>query len=755
MAVVHFATESYPSKSAPVDAQRVINMYAERQPPDAKTPVALFGSPGLSEFGLVGEGPIRGAHVMESVLYVVSGIELYSVDSAGNGTLLGTGVSGSSNVVMDDNNSQLVIVNGFGGWLYGLPTPGVGAAAQVVLGGDTQTTIATNLTSLVLANSPITTAGVLAFSSGVNLYLFSPTGIGATWSSTNGTTDTLMMSACSVETLTVGGTVASGNTLIVTATSASITDSPVSAEYITNSNDTTATIASTFATMISENGDLAAANIVAFSSGSVVYIFYPSTLTVSWSVSVTGSETLTLGTGTAAKGVVGGHTSSGDSLVLTVTSGSITGSPVHLTYNISTDGTIASVIPTSFGNLYTGAPPYVVITDPTGSFAAVTAVVSNGGVTSYVVNEPGQDYSNPQVSLVSGGFFPIENINFVTGKLPSSVTFFDDYFVFNRQGTNQWFISFLNDGTQYNSLDSAVAEVHPGNIQYILNDHELLYIFCQRHIEVWYDAGAADFPFQRYDGATIERGLLAPLSVVQQDQAIFFLGDDKIYYRLQAPLPIRVSTHGVEEAWSKYSTLVDAVCFTYVWEGHRFITINFPTANASWVLDVTSGLWHERVSYDSNAQSLLRWRGNCTPQFQVYDKVLVGDAFGGLIGYLNDLDYTEYSNPIIGQAVSTPIHSDRKRLFMNTFELDMETGVGLTSGQGSDPQIMLDWSDDGGRIFKGLQLWRSIGKIGEYLTRVRWLRMGSFRQRILRITISDPVRRTIISAHTQTEEGTN
>ena len=101
------------------------------------------------------------------------------------------------------------------------------------------------------------------------------------------------------------------------------------------------------------------------------------------------------------------------------------------------------------------------------------------------------------------------------------------------------------------------------------------------------------------------------------------------------------------------------------------------------------------------------------------------------------------------------IHSDRKRVFMHKFELDVQAGVGLTDGQGSDPQFMLDWSDDGGHTWSALQLWNSAGRIGNYLKRLRWLRLGQFRQRVMRLTISDPVTRTIIDASVDLSVGSN
>jgi len=73
--------------------------------------------------------------------------------------------------------------------------------------------------------------------------------------------------------------------------------------------------------------------------------------------------------------------------------------------------------------------------------------------------------------------------------------------------------------------------------------------------------------------------------------------------------------------------------------------------------------------------------------------------------------------------------------------------------QGSDPQIRLSVSDDGGRTFSLLTKWRSMGKIGEYRKRLRWLKMGMFRQREIRLEITDPVRRNIVGIYQDVSKG--
>ena len=66
---------------------------------------------------------------------------------------------------------------------------------------------------------------------------------------------------------------------------------------------------------------------------------------------------------------------------------------------------------------------------------------------------------------------------------------------------------------------------------------------------------------------------------------------------------------------------------------------------------------------------------------------------------------------------------------------------------------MLDWSDDGARTWSALRLWRSMGRQGAYRTRLRWLKLGQARQRVLRLQVTDPVRRNLIGFYLDTETG--
>ncbi len=351
------------------------------------------------------------------------------------------------------------------------------------------------------------------------------------------------------------------------------------------------------------------------------------------------------------------------------------------------------------------------------------------------------DGADGWIYTTTGGLVKITDPDFFPADV---VDFQDQYFILNRSGTGQFFLSDLNAGTVYNATDIATAEGSPDNLVSLISNHLELWLFGEKTTEVWYNSGASDFPFSRFSGALLERGCAAAFSVAEDDNTIFWLAEDRIVYRATGYTPQRISQHGVEEAFRTYTTISDAEAFIYTMAGHKFYVLTFPAEDATWVYDISTGLWHERES-----SGMGRWRASV--HVEVYGKHLVGDFEDGKIGEL-DLDtYQEYGVTMQGIVTGPPVYADRRRVFHYRFELDIEAGVGLTSGQGSDPQVWLDYSDDGGRTFSARKPFRSMGKIGAYRQRLRWLRLGQARQRIYRLMVSDPVKRSIVATHLDAE----
>jgi len=149
---------------------------------------------------------------------------------------------------------------------------------------------------------------------------------------------------------------------------------------------------------------------------------------------------------------------------------------------------------------------------------------------------------------------------------------------------------------------------------------------------------------------------------------------------------------------------------------------------------------------------LTRHRSNCHAFFEGMH--IVGDYQNGKVYELDPDTYSDAGDEMKALRACPHItdQNDLNKLFHHRLQIDAEAGVGLTSGQGSDPQIMLRWSDDGGHTWSN-EHWTTLGGIGEYKTRAVWRRLGSARDRIYEAAITDPVKRALISASLRVSAG--
>lgn len=313
----------------------------------------------------------------------------------------------------------------------------------------------------------------------------------------------------------------------------------------------------------------------------------------------------------------------------------------------------------------------------------------------------------------------------------SDVDFIDGYILWTVADTGQFVISSINDALTYDPLDIATVEGSPDHLVGLLVDHREVQFYGKKSIEIWYNSGAADFPFARQGNAFIERGCPWRDSIVKIDNSVHFVGDDRVVYRLDGYNPIRISSHAIEY---ELRNATDFWGYEYTQEGHKFYVLCSDVG--TFAFDMSTNAWHERKSLDRE-----NWRAGFA--VRCYDTTIFGDNETGKL-YTASLDtYTEDGETISAEITLPTFEADRNDVTMHTFELLCETGVGLTTGQGSDPQVSLQYSDNGGRSWSN-ELWRSMGVTGDYTARCVWRKLGQFRQRQIKLTITDPVRRFVI-----------
>lgn len=330
--------------------------------------------------------------------------------------------------------------------------------------------------------------------------------------------------------------------------------------------------------------------------------------------------------------------------------------------------------------------------------------------------------------------------------VPSSLTYQDGYFIVTAKDTGRFYISELYNGVNWDALDYAEAGAGNDIVKRALSVHGELVCFGEKKTYFYANTGAADFPFEKITGSTLDEGCMAPESAAVGLNSCFWLSSRGKMVVKSGYQAVPVSTEQIEYQISTYGDPTDAVGFTYSQNGHDFYQLNFQSADVTWVYDATTGVMHRKASYPDNG----RHRANNNVWFS--RKNIAGDYDNGLLYEMSTTTYTDNTQPIHRIRAGQTLHSERKLLFHHSLELEFEEGVGLVTGQGSDPQAMLEWSNDDGKTWSN-EIWAGIGKIGEYKNRARWFRLGSSRNRVYRVTIADPVKVVIISANLEASAG--
>lgn len=346
-----------------------------------------------------------------------------------------------------------------------------------------------------------------------------------------------------------------------------------------------------------------------------------------------------------------------------------------------------------------------------------------------VVNEPdAYYYDGTTFAQITDGDF--------TSRGAGNVEFLENFLLFREPNSNRFFGAELGSVTDFDSLDFASADSNPDNLLGMISDQRNLVCFGKKTTELYTNTGASGFPFERIINATIQVGLAGENLYDRAFDVVYFIADDLTVRRLDGNQPVRVSTHYIEQLLENTFTLSSGRTFSYWYEGHFFIGFTFTEGTI--VYDAVSQEWHERESYNFD-----NWRFGYAQRFN--NKWLVGDYESNEIVELDVLTFDEAvndpemaSNVLRMEWTYQPVFAQGIRAFHDRLEVRFEAGVGLTTGQGSDPKIMMDYSDDGGKTWKSLPT-RTLGKKGEYKDRAVWHNLGSSRQRVYRGSVSDPV----------------
>lgn len=331
-------------------------------------------------------------------------------------------------------------------------------------------------------------------------------------------------------------------------------------------------------------------------------------------------------------------------------------------------------------------------------------------------------------------FAAISDADFPTS--PTYCEYIDGYFVVNVQDSDSYQISAIENPTSWAAADSGTAQGSPDDILALARLNKNLYLFGDSTTEVHYNSGNADFPFEPYAGGNIDIGIRAPYSLKRTPYGLIWLaqndeGGDAVVIRCQGFQTQPVSDDDLNWQINQLDTTDDAFASVYRRGGRTYYVLTFPTSGKTWALDLTTGFWHERKSF-----GIGRWRA--AGLGAIGRLTVVGDYANANLYTMEDDVFTENGSTVERIRVTQVVHSNFHEIMFHEVVLDAKMGVGLTSGQGSDPQVMMRYSDDGGNTWSS-ELWQSLGAIGQYGHRAVWQNSGTSRERIFEFKVTDPI----------------
>lgn len=340
------------------------------------------------------------------------------------------------------------------------------------------------------------------------------------------------------------------------------------------------------------------------------------------------------------------------------------------------------------------------------------------------------DYSFDRLAIASGNelYYWDGSLTKVTdpdlGKVVD-VVWVDGYFM-TTDGTSL-IVTDLNDPFSVNPLRYGSSEVDPDPVVALLKLRDEVFALNRNTIEVFDNVGGDFFPFQRIDGAQIQKGCVGTFACAVFMETVAFLGSG----RNEAP-SIYLGANGQANKIS--SQEVDEIMLLYTEEqlagvlvearndrSHQHLYVHLPdrclvydgAASQELGTPVWFCLTSALVGFEQYRARHHVW---------AYDKWLVADTQSAKVGYLNDGIGDHWGQKVRWEFGTMIVYNDSNGALFNQMEL-----VALTGSVALDknPQISTSFTTDG--ITWSQPKFISCGGFGARSKRLAWFNQGHMR----------------------------
>lgn len=347
------------------------------------------------------------------------------------------------------------------------------------------------------------------------------------------------------------------------------------------------------------------------------------------------------------------------------------------------------------------------------------------------VGQVNLDYSFDHLAINSGNFLFLYDGTTLTQVIDSDLgvvldVIWVDGFFMTTDGVSL-VVTDIDDPFSINPLKFASSEADPDPIKGVLKIRNEPHAFNRYTIEVFQNIAGSGFPFERVEGAQIEKGSVGTNSACVFMERIAFVGSGRneapsIYLGSNGQT-LRIATREIDLTLLEYTEeeLSESVCEARVDKGHQHLWVRLP--DRTLVYDGMASLQLKEPVWHTLTTSILG-NGKLKAQNLVwcYDKWLVGDPFTNRHGTLTTDVSTHFGETIGWDFGTIIIYNEGRGAIFHELELVCLTGRTELS---VDPTIWTQYSLDG-------ETWsqeraRTAGKRGQRNKRISWLRQGHMR----------------------------
>ena len=363
------------------------------------------------------------------------------------------------------------------------------------------------------------------------------------------------------------------------------------------------------------------------------------------------------------------------------------------------------------------------------SNGTVTVLGDVGGPVSTLVT---LDYSFDRLAIASGGrlYYWNSALGLVQVTDPDlgivlDVVWVDGYFM-TTDGTSL-IVTELLDPTQINPLKYGSSEVDPDPVVALLKLRNEIYALNLNTIEVFDNVGGEFFPFQRIDGAQIQKGVLGTFACCVYLENIAFLGSGRneapgIYLGANAQAN-KISTQEIDMILLNYTEAQLALVKLEARndKSHNHLYVHLPDKtlvfDASASKELGENVWFTLttsvVGFNQYRARNLVW---------AYDKWLIGDPQSNSVGYMVQDIGSHYGQQVRWEFGTTIVYNEGNGAIFNELELVSLTG---SVAIGKDPKISTSYSVDGRSWSQDRSI--SVGTTGNTRKRIVWFQQGHMR----------------------------